>query len=209
MAKFTSACNVENSLIRDNGTGVAVGGTSAPGALLDIQYTPTATSGLLLGQRVLSTFNPAATSSASNIGAYSEALIPTGNTQNFTGSLAGMNYEVNHYGTGTLATGYGLGAYVVNRAGGTISKAYGLYADVGNGSTGTITNGYGLYVNPPANSGGGKFSNYTGVYIGNPSAVTGAYGLYSAGGTELLRGQCGDRDHDPGRQSGSEWDGEV
>ena len=70
MAKFTSACNIENSLIRDNGTGVAVGGTSTPGALLDVQFTSTATSGGLLGQRVLTTLNPAADSSASTVGAF-------------------------------------------------------------------------------------------------------------------------------------------
>jgi hypothetical protein len=63
VAKFTTACNVENSLIRDNGTGVVVGGT-APGALFDVQFNTTATSGLLLGQRVLTTLNPGSVSAA-------------------------------------------------------------------------------------------------------------------------------------------------
>jgi hypothetical protein len=48
-----------------------------------------------------------------------------------------------------------------------------------------------LYVDQPLNPGGGKFSNYYGVYIRNPSAVTGAYGLYSAGGKNYFGGNVG------------------
>ena len=73
VAKFTTACNVENSLLRDNGTGVAVGGTSAPGALFDVQFNSSAATGTLQGQRVLTTLNPAAASSASAYGIFSDA----------------------------------------------------------------------------------------------------------------------------------------
>jgi hypothetical protein len=192
VAKFTSACNVENSLIWDNGTGVAVGGTSTPGALLDVQYTSTATSGgPLLGQRVLATLNPAATSSASVYGAFSDTTTAGGNTQNFTGSLYGDFFRVDHSGTGTVA--YGVGTYggVVNRAAGTITNATGVQAVLWNASTGTITNGYGMYVGA-ANSGGGTFSNFYGLYVADSTAaVPGAYGLYSAGGKNYFGGNVG------------------
>jgi len=192
VAKFTAACKVENSLMRDNGTGVAVGGTSAPGALLDVQYTSTLTTGSLRGQRVLTTLNPAAASSASAYGIFSEASTLSGNTQNFTGNIFGSDSEVDHYGTGTLATVRGMRGAVVNQAAGTITDAYGITAALSNVSTGTITQGYGVYVNAPTNSGGGTFSNYTGLYIANPTAVVpGAYGLYSPGGTNYFGGNVG------------------
>jgi hypothetical protein len=191
VAKFTSACTAENSLIRDNGTGVAVGGTSAPAALFDVQYTSTATSGGSLGQRVLNTINPAATSSAYTVGAFSDALTAAGNTQNFTAPLAATASELSHYGTGAVAAAYGTGISVLNQGAGTITQAFGVYANLWNTSTGTITNGYGMYVNAPLNSGGGTFSNYTGLYIASPSAVKGAYGLYSAGGTNYFGGNVG------------------
>jgi len=60
VGKFASACDIESSLIRDNGTGVAAGGTNTPAGLLDVQYTSTATSGSLLGQSVYTTVNPGA-----------------------------------------------------------------------------------------------------------------------------------------------------
>ena len=44
----------------------------------------------------------------------------------------------------------------------------------------------------PQNSGGGKFSNYYGLYMANPTAVVpGAYGLYSAGGMNYFGGNVG------------------
>ena len=191
VAKFTAACKVENSLIRDNGSGVAVGGTSAPGALLDVQYTSTGTTGLLLGQRVLTTLKPAAASSAITYGIFSSALTASGNTQNFTGNNIALDSEVNHYGLGTLVQGHGMRAAVVNRANGTVTNAYGITAALLNASMGKITNGYGVYVNAPTNSEGGTFSNYTGLYIASPTAVTGAYGLYSAGGKNYFGGNVG------------------
>jgi len=192
VAKFTSACNIENSLIRDNGTGVAVGGTSTPGALLDVQFTSTATSGGLLGQRVLTTLNPAADSSASTVGAFSNVVTMSGNPHNITGNTYAQDFELDHYGTGTIKEGVGVVGNVVNRAAGTIASAYGVLATMTNASTGTITNGYGMFVTAPTNTGGGTFSNYYGLYIGNPTAaVPGAFGLYSAGGTNYFNGNVG------------------
>ena len=191
IAKFTTACNIEKSLLRDTGIGVAVGGTSAPGALLDVQFTSTATSGTLLGQRVLATTNPAATSSAATNGIFANVLTASGNKQTITGSLFGVHPEVDHNGTGNLDFGYGLFSTVYNRSTGTLSHAYGIYTGLTNVSTGTITDGYGAYVSAPANSGGGKFTNYTGLYIDSPTAVTGAYGLYSAGGKNYFAGNVG------------------
>ena len=47
-------------------------------------------------------------------------------------------------------------------------------------------------MNAPTNSGGGTFSNYSGLYIASPTtAVPGAYGLYSAGGKNYFGGNVG------------------
>ena len=190
VAKFTSACNVENSLVFDNGTNVGVG-TSSPGAFLDEQSTFTATNASsYYGMRALSTLNPAAASSSLVFGLYADIQTAKGNTQNMS-RLFGFNSRMDHLGTGTLLAGYGGYGEVVNDSTGTISNAYGLYAYLQNSSTGTISNGYGLYVDAPTNATSGTFSNYTGVYIGNRSAMTGAYGLYSAGGKNYFGGNVG------------------
>ena len=190
VAKFTAACNIQNSLIRDTGTGVAVGGTATPGALLDVQFSSTAATGALLGQRVLTTLNPTATSTASADGLFSNVQTATGNTHNFFGNLYALNSEFDHYGTGKVTSGFGLNGAVVNQAAGTITNAYGIYTSLSNASTGTITNGYGVYVNAPSNT--GTFSKFTGLYIASPTAVVpGAYGVYSAGGTNYFNGSVG------------------
>ena len=193
VARFTAACNIENSLLRDNGTGVAVGGTAAPASLLDVQYTSTATAGTQLeGARVFTTLNPAAASAANTAGIFSLAQTASGNTQNFSANLSGLGFEVDHYGTGTLASAAGVSGVVSNASTGAITGAYGMYASLSNSSTGAITNGYGIYVSAPANSGGGQFPNYTGIFIADPShVVPGAFGVYSAGGTNFFNGNVG------------------
>ncbi len=197
VAKFTAACNIQNSLIRDTGTGVAVGGTATPGALLDVQFSSTAISGALLGQRALTTLSPTGTSTASADGLFSNLQAATGNTHNFFGNLYALNSEFDHYGTGKVTSGFGLNGAVVNQAAGTITNAYGVYASLSNASTGTITNGYGVYVNAPSNT--GTFSKFTGLYIASPTAVVpGAYGVYSAGGTNYFNGNVGIATTTPG-----------
>ena len=189
-AKFTSACTIQKSLIFDNGTNVGVG-TTAPAAFLDSQSTITATaSGFNYGFRTLTTANPASASSASIFSLFANTQTPTGNAQNFF-NLYGMDFRTDHYGTGTVSGAYGGFGAVLNDKTGTISNAIGLEAYLSNVSTGTITNGYGLYVAPPLNGGSGTFSHYTGVYIASPTAVSGAYGLYSAGGTNYFGGKVG------------------
>ena len=191
VAKFTTACNVEKSLLRDNGRGVAVGGTAAPGALLDVQFTSVATSGSVLGQRVSTVTTPGAASSATITGIFSNAVTASTTAQNFTGNISAASFEMDHYGNGALAAGVGIYGTVFNRSTGTIANAYGILTNMSNLSTGKITNGYGVYVNAPTNSGGGMFSNYTGLYLANPTAVPGAYGLYSAGGKNYFAGAVG------------------
>jgi hypothetical protein len=191
IAKFTTACNIEKSLLRDTGTAVAVGGTATPGAFLDVQFTSTATTGTLLGQRVLATLNPAATSTASANGLFSNTVTASGNKESFNSPIYATNSEVDHHGTGTLGFGYGLNGTVLNRSTGTIANAYGLSVALSNLAKGKITSGYGVYVAAPANSGGGTFTNFTGVYISSPTAVAGAYGLYSAGGKNYFAGDVG------------------
>ena len=191
VAKFTAACNIQKSLIFDTGTNVGVG-TSAPVAFLDSQSTITATaSGFNYGFRTLTTANPAATSSSSIFGLFANAQTATGNAQNMF-NIYGMDFRTDHYGTGSVNGAYGGFGAVLNDKTGTIGNAFGLYTYLSNVSTGKITNAYGLYLAAPLNGGGGTFSNYTGVYIANPTAaVPGAYGLYSGGGTNYFGGNVG------------------
>ena len=191
VAKFTAACNIQKSLIFDTGTNVGVG-TSAPVAFLDSQSTITATaSGFNYGFRTLTTANPAATSSSSIFGLFANAQTATGNAQNMF-NIYGMDFRTDHYGTGSVNGAYGGFGAVLNDKTGTIGNAFGLYTYLSNVSTGKITNAYGLYLAAPLNGGGGTVSNYTGVYIANPTAaVPGAYGLYSGGGTNYVGGNVG------------------
>ena len=191
LAKFTSACNIQKSLLFDNGTNVGVG-TNAPAAFLDAQSTLTATaSGFNYGMRTLTTANPAAASSASFFSLFANAQTASANTQNFF-NLYGMDFRTDHYGTGTVNGAYGGFGAVLNHATGTISNGYGLYTYLSNGSTGTITNSYGLYLAAPLNTGSGTISHYTGVYIANPTAVVpNAFGVYSGGGTNYFNGNVG------------------
>ena len=191
VAKFTGACNIQQSLLFDNGTNVGVG-TNAPAAFLDVQSTLAVTaSGFNYGLRSLTTANPAANSSASFFSLFANAQTESGNTQNFF-NLYGMDFRTDHYGTGTMNGAYGGFGAVLNHAAGTINNAYGLYTYLSNGGTGKIANSYGLYLAPPLNTGGGAFSNYVGVYIANPTAVVPkAFGVYSAGGTNYFGGNVG------------------
>lgn len=198
IAKFTTACNIEKSLLRDTGTAVAVGGTATPGALLDVQFSSTATSGTVFGQRVLSSLAPTAASSMSVDGLFSNTLTASGNAESFTGKVYALDAEFDHYGTGAFSSAYGLNGTVINRSTGTITSAYGINTALSNLSTGKITSGYGVYVSAPVNSGGGTFTSYTGVYIASPSAVSGAYGLYSAGGKNYFAGDVGIATTTPG-----------
>jgi hypothetical protein len=190
VAKFTSACNVENSLVFDNGTNLGVG-TTSPVAFLDEQSSVTATAaGPNYGLRALTTMNPAAASSAAVYALFTDAQTAGSNPQSIN-FLSGFEYRTDHYGTGMLSSAYGGYGAVLNHSTGTINSATGLYTYLSNGATGAINTGFGLYVDQPLNSGGGTFSNYYGVYIRNPSAVTGAYGLYSAGGKNYFGGAVG------------------
>jgi len=190
VAKFTTACNIEKSLIFDNGTDVGIG-TAAPGAFLDTQGTSTATSGNVYGLRSITTSNPAAASSATVLAAFSNAATATGSSQSFTGSLTAFQFEADHNGTGTLSQAYGGYGAVRNQSTGTITNTYSLYSYLKNTTTGTVTNGYGLFVNNPTNAGGGTISKFYGVYISNPTTATTGYGLYSLATTNYLSGNLG------------------
>ena len=190
VAKFTAACNIEKSLLFDNGTDVGIG-TTTPGAFLDTQGTSTATSGNVFGARTIATWNPAASSSANVLAVFSNAATATGNSRNYTGNLTAFQFEADHNGTGTLTKAYGGYGAVRNLSTGTISNAYSLYSYLHNFSTGTVTNAFGLYVADPTNAGGGTVSNYYGVYISNPTTAATGYGLYSLANTNYMSGSLG------------------
>ena len=93
--------------------------------------------------------------------------------------------------TGAVATAYGLVGAVNNQSGTTLTNAKAANLTVVNSGSGNITNAYGLLIAPPSNSGGGTISTYTGLYIGNSTAATTNYGLYSLASTNYVGGNLG------------------
>lgn len=69
-----------------------------------------------------------------------------------------------------------------------ITYARGISAGVRNENSGVITSAIALDIQPPVNSGGGTITNSYGIYIGNPTAATNNYSIYSAGGKNYFAG---------------------
>jgi len=188
VAKFsTTACDIENSLIQDNGTSVWIG-TQSPTAFLDVESTTSASG---TDYMVRNTTNYTGNSTAAVVG----LLAQVETMSNVSGTSIMGSYSRADYSGGQGSTlGYALGAEadVINHSIGTISNAYGFVPYVIN-EGGNIANGYGVYVASPTNTEGGTISNYKGVYIANPqiSGVSGAYALYSAGGPNYFNGYVG------------------
>jgi hypothetical protein len=161
--------DVANTFTQDNRFNANVGIGLAPSYPLDIFKSFTPTSGFLAAHNLEVQFAPASNSSASNVGigvsSYSSGTI------DFTGSLYGLFFNTEHYGSGTVSQIFGLQGKINNRSSGTLTSARGVYVAVQNLSTGNITAGYGVYVARPTNNAGGTFGTNYGMYISDQDAV--------------------------------------
>ena len=211
MAKFTSACNVENSLLRDNGTGVAVGGTSAPGALLDVQFTSTATTGVVAGPAGVD--HPQSRRRLVGVHLWGSILTPgrpAGTPRTSPAAIFASKFYVDHYGKGTLDSGYG-----VDRHGGEpgrrhdFERLWNLRAPVERFHGKDQQRVWSVRGRADEPREAARSRTTPGCISRNPSAVAGAYGLYSAGGKNYFGGNVGIGTTDPGGQAGSEWNGPV
>jgi len=120
------------------------------------------------------------------------ASIKTGNAQNYTGTLRGINLAARHNGTGTLTTGMGAIFPVQLGSTGTVTSAVGAQATLSNVSGGTITTAKGFEVARPTGGSGaaGTWGSTFGLYVNdqNPTGSTNVLtnppvGLYLASQT--------------------------
>jgi len=188
--KYSGANTIINSAIFENNGNVGIG-TTAPTSVLHVVSTSTATSGAPTSSFIQTTVNPGAASSAAYAGLKTDTLTKSGNTQSFSGPLFGSLFAVDHYGSGTVASAYGLEGEVSNRSSGTLSNAYALWLQLQNTGKGAITNGYGLRIGAPTNNGGGHLSNYYGLYVEQPLAAASDFAIYSQGGLNYFGGSVG------------------
>ncbi len=134
--------------------------------------------------------NPSSASSRFYYGGYFNANTSSGSTNNITGRLAGVQGQVDHNGTGTIAEARGTAGTVANFGSGTITNAFAGRFGVTNNGTGNVTNAYGMYLFNGVNT--GSIANKYGLYIENQSnASTLNYALYAAGGQSYFGGNVG------------------
>jgi len=188
--KYSGASTIIDSAIFEDNGNVGIG-TTAPTSPLHVVYGPTASSGIFTGGFIQSTINPAANSNATYTGLKTDTTTKSGNIRSFSGPLFGSLFAVDHYGSGSLASAYGLEGEVSNRSTGTVGNAYALWLQLQNTAKGAITNGYGLRIGAPVNNGGGTLTNFYGIYIEQPSALGSSYSIYSAGGRNYFAGAVG------------------
>jgi len=87
------------------------------------------------------TLAPTASTSFQTYGYRSIVQVPSGNAQNVTNSIFGMDNQVNIGGTATYSSVRGLRYQVNNQSSGTITTGQGASVTLSNSSTGTISTG--------------------------------------------------------------------
>lgn len=175
---------------------------TAPLAPLDISQTFAGPTGSQIGARSMISLAPASADSTTSYGAVSAAQTLSGNSRNFTGTLAGLNAEFDHFGSGTASSANGALNVVTNRGSGTlntavstsgavenisagvISNAQPFTSTIQNAGTGRISQAIAFYAPPPLNTGGGPpIATYFAFRADSPgAAATTAYGVYSGAG---------------------------
>lgn len=138
--------------------------------VLTISYTLTDTSGYFSATLFNPTLNPSANSSATLRGFYGGPRTGSGNLNNFTGFIMGVQAQPYHLGVGTAS-------YLIGLAGQPV-----------NSSTGTVNQARSLYVQNPGNSGGGTINTVYGIFMDSISAGTTNYAIYSSGGASYHAG---------------------
>jgi len=190
VAKFSGSTTIVNSAIFENNGNVGIG-TTSPADPFNVVSAPIASSGSFINSFLQMSPNPSAASSAVYLGLKVETATKNGSTVNFSSPLFGSLLGIDHYGTGSLTSAYGVEAQIANHSTGTLTDAYSLWSELQNTGKGTITNGFGLRIGAPVNTGGGKITNFYGIYVESPTAGSANYALYAAGGTSYFAGNVG------------------
>lgn len=190
--------NVNLSMQYDGWVGVG----AAPQFPLDVNEAYAGPTGTQIGSRSQITLAPASTDSTTSVASVQNTETASGNTQNFTGTLASTSAEFDHFGTGTVTSAEASLGIVTNRSTGTLSNAFGenvtlenlaggsianaqpFTSTVVNAGTGAINQAIAFYAQAPVNSGGGPpINTYFAFRADNPgSAVNTGYGFFSAAG---------------------------
>ncbi|MEK7564311.1 MAG: H-type lectin domain-containing protein [Patescibacteria group bacterium] len=103
-------------------------------------------------------------------GIVSQITVPSGSVNLSGVTMRGLNFTVQHGGTGALNALVGLLGNATNRTTGSVTTATGGQLTFNNLSTGTITTAYGLNVSDITNA--GTITNTYGVYVGDITAGT-------------------------------------
>lgn len=127
------------------------------------------------------------------LGGFFNTYVASGNSQNINTGLNAMFGQVDHFGTGGVATASGMTQILYIRSTGTIDAAFGLYIYLDrNGGSGHFGNAYGIYVDRQYTA-GAVVTTGTALYLEDWSS-DGAptnYNLFSNGAnsTNVLQGR--------------------
>lgn len=117
-----------------------------------------------------------------------EAIVPSGNSSNFTGLVRGSYSYVRHDGSGTISEA--AASYPIMRVNnnGSITDAYSWLDSVAVSNTASIGNLYHLQVSPAVKNGSGTVGTEYGLYIGDITAPVAAnrWAIYTVGSTNKI-----------------------
>ncbi|MGO9274849.1 MAG: tail fiber domain-containing protein [Terriglobia bacterium] len=174
IAMFTTACNLEASVIAQTSGNIGISGASPAGTKFQIVDTPAADFGTHFTNREL--LNSSVTTNGTNKGLTfvmeaTNTTIPAGVTDSgYRVGVEGAAYANTTQFAGALGAQYGVwGRAGINAAtsGAKVTNAYAGYFDIFNGVAGTtITSAYGVYIANTATTG----------------TITNRYDLYAASG---------------------------
>lgn len=103
-------------------------------------------------------------------------------------------YDATVQNSGNSLIDYLFGAhFAVNNQSGNATNAYGLYAEVHVNGTSAVTNAYGIYIDPITKASGATLTNAYGLLIGDMTAGTNKYAIYTGRGDVRLMSNVADK----------------
>ncbi len=162
LTKWSATNTLTNSLIRDDGTTVAIGAAPNNNYKLYTVISPTATSGTYASGYFISAGSPSGASTGLYIGLYGASYNEGANSVT---SVEGLRFEGGSRGSGnvTYVRGIMAGAYTNTASGGNVVVATGIQAYVRKyGDGGAITYAYGVLVNDIYEASSGNWAITTG-----------------------------------------------
>ncbi|MDC0449021.1 helix-turn-helix domain-containing protein, partial [bacterium] len=153
-------------------------GTTAPGGLLNVEGTLTATTGVNYQTYNDVTYSPSGTTSSANIRGLYNTISITGAQDMSSSDIYGIYNNVDNTSTDEIGNLYGIYSTASNTFNtATANNIYGVYSTVA-GDDNTDT-GYGIYTTVAQSGMGNPIETGYGLYIGGISGTT-SYGIYQA-----------------------------